>query len=58
MIQIEWKDAPSSYAQECLNKKDNFDLDDFLQDYKVVKIDRAPVAHSCSSRLKDGAPPS
>ena len=42
MVQIEWKDAPPSYIQKCLNKKDVFEAADFVKDYKTVKIDRAP----------------
>ena len=42
MVQIEWKDAPPTYMQKCLNKKDVFEAADFVKDYKTVKIDRAP----------------
>ena len=40
MVEIEWKDAPALFAKNCVGKKDSFDVMDFLQDYKVIKIDR------------------
>ena len=47
MMEIQWTDAPALFAKQCVGKKDNFDVSDFLQDYKVVKIDR--VRSSASS---------
>ena len=40
MIEIEWSDAPALFAKNCVGKKDNFDVFEFLEDYKILKVQR------------------
>ena len=32
MIEIEWSDAPALFAKNCVGKKENFDVFQFLED--------------------------